>query len=185
MINEYIETMLEYNIKANVISRKIKREDIHKLISETLLVREQISFNIVVDAGSGNGILGIPLSITEPGKKIFMVEPEKKKYEFLIHAVEKLNLNNIEAEKATIINFFKTFKIQDSTLVARGFPDNSMLVKLLEKNLVKELILITSENKIKKIEKDIEMFEQKIYNIPSRDYIKIIKMKNVSRETLR
>ena len=183
MINEYIETMLEYNIKANVISRKIKKEDIDKLIDETILVREKISTKTIIDAGSGNGILGIPLSIMNPGIKIFLVEPEKKKYEFLVYAVNKLKLKNIEVIKATILTFYKTFKFKKTTLVARGFPDNIMLVKLLEKNLTNELILITSVNKIKKMKKDIEKFEQKIYNIPFRDYIKIIKMRNVSRET--
>lgn len=185
MIKKYIELMLEYNLKVNIISRKTDKDQVTKLIEETLLLKEFISGEIVVDAGSGNGILGIPISITDPEKKIFLVESQKKKYDFLEYITESLSLENLNTEKITIVSFFNTFKKSNISLIARGFPDNIMLVKLLEKNLVNELLLITSVNKIKKMKKDIVKFEQKIYNIPSRDYLKIIRMRNVSRETLR
>lgn len=185
MIKKYVELMLEYNLKINIISRKADKDQVTKLIEETLLLKKLISEKIVIDAGSGNGILGIPISITEPKKKIFLVEPQKKKYDFLKYITALLHLENIKTEKDTILSFINTLEKSNISLIARGFPDNIMLVKILEENHVNELLLITSVDKIKKMKKDIEKFEQKIYNIPSRDYIKIIRMRNVSRETLR
>lgn len=185
IIKKYIELMLEYNLKTNIISRKAGNDQVKKLIEETLLLNEFISGNIIIDAGSGNGILGIPISITEPKKKILLVEPKKKKKDFLEYIAATLQLENTKVENVSIISFFNTYKKSGVSLIARGFPDNIMLVKFLEKNCINELLLITSVNKIKKMKKDIEKFEQKIYNIPSRNYIKIIKIRNVSRETLR
>ena len=138
-----------------------------------------------MDAGSGNGILGIPVAVLNPDKTIFLIEPRKKKAEFLIYAVRKMMLSNVGIVRSNIEDFFKTRKKSSVTLLARGFPDNTRLSSYVGKKLASELILITSEDKIKKMQKGIEKLAQKTYNVPFRDNLKIIHITDVSRETQR
>lgn len=166
-----------------MISRAITDEQLYSLISETILLKKYISGNIIVDVGSGNGILGIPIAILSIEKEIIMVEPRKKKSEFLFYAVKELDLKNATVVRSGIEEFVKVAKNKRFTLVGRGFPDNDKLLLYLKKRVVRELLLITSLSKIKKTEKRIEMLEQKIYNVPFRDNLKIIHIKDVSRET--
>lgn len=179
----FISILKEYSKKVNIISRGISDDQLNKLIQESLLLEKYISGEVVVDAGSGNGILGIPIAIINPEKEIVLVEPRKKKSEFLKYAVTELGLNNTRVIRSGIEKFVKDAIKERVTVVARGFPDNVKLVSYVNKGVAKELLLITSPDKIKKMAKGIEKSRQKIYNVPFRDNLKIIHIRNVSRET--
>jgi 16S rRNA (guanine(527)-N(7))-methyltransferase RsmG len=50
--------------------------------------------SVVVDIGSGNGFPGIILAIL--GFEVLLLEPRRKRYLFLRHAVKELNISNCE-----------------------------------------------------------------------------------------
>ena len=182
-IRSFISILKEYSKKINIISKGITGDQINALIEETILLEKNISQNTIVDAGSGNGILGIPIAILNPDKRIILVEPRKKKSEFLSYTVSELNLKNTKVVRSGIEEFLKGRKKRKFTLIARGFPDNIKLTNYVKKKIVKELLLITSLDKIKKMPKGIEKLRQNIYNVPFRDNLKIMHIANVSRET--
>lgn len=182
-IRSFISILKEYSKKINIISKGITGDQINALIEETILLEKNISENTIVDAGSGNGILGIPIAILNPDKRIILVEPRKKKSEFLSYTVSELNLKNTKVVRSGIEEFLKGRKKRKFTLIARGFPDNIKLTNYVKKKIVKELLLITSLDKIKKMPKGIEKLRQNIYNVPFRDNLKIMHIANVSRET--
>ncbi len=183
-ILKYIDFLFEENEKYNLVSRKMLKEEFFGLVEETILLSSYLKGKWIVDAGSGNGLLGISLSILFPEKQVYLVESKPKKANFLKIAAFKLGLRNIEVFSFSITEFFQKKRgWGPGVLVARGFPENLMLVSFLLKRFVGQVVIITSYNKIKKIEKDLENLKQKIYNIPSRDNLKILKMENVSRET--
>jgi len=182
-IEHYAGILKAYSEKVNVISKNITIDQIKTLINETILLEKYISRNEIVDVGSGNGILGIPIAIINPSKKIVLIEPRKKKIEFLLFAKKELHMDNVVVVKSGIEEFVKKRKKIIPTIIARGFPDNEKLVLYIKKEIAEELLLLTSESKIKKIIKKIEKLDQNIYNVPYRDNLKIIHLSNVSRET--
>lgn len=181
-IREYMLILKEYSRKINIISKKITNEQLRDLVNESIILDEHITGTHIVDAGSGNGILGFPVAFLHPEKLIYLVEPRKKKSEFLKYTANKLKVSNVEVFREGIEDFTKKKEVKFS-IIARGFPDNSKLISYLKKGVVDEVVLITSLDKIKKIEKGIVKYEQKIYNVPFRDKLKIIHITNVSRET--
>ena len=184
LIDRYVGLLFEENEKYNLVSRRMTEGEFLGLIDESLLLGSYVSGDKVVDAGSGNGLLGIVLAIMFPDKRVFLVEPKQKKANFLRKVVNELKLVNAEVFGFSVTEFFQKKSLWGHpVLVARGFPDNSMLVSFLMKGYVDWVLVITSVNKIKKIEKQLEKLKQKIYNILSRDNLKILKMENVSRET--
>jgi len=183
LLREYKKVLKEYSRNVNVISKKITASQLDDLLRESVLVEKMIRENSVVDAGSGNGLLGIPVAVLNPQKRVYLVEPRKKKSEFLVFLKEELKINNIEIIRADIGWFIKNKNIHNAAITARGFPDNEKLISYVKKRVVRAVFLITSMNKIKKIKKGIEKVEQKIYNIPFRDNLKIVSIINVSRET--
>ena len=182
-INIFVSILKEYSKKINIVSKGISVDQLNTLIRETMLLEKYISGEVIIDAGSGNGILGIPIAIENPKKKIVLVEPRKKKSEFLNYAIEELRLRNTKVVRSGIEEFVKDVEKGKSTMVGRGFPDNIKLASYVKNGIIKELLLITSQGKIKKMEKGIEKLRQKIYNVPFRDNLKIIHITNVSRET--
>ncbi len=182
-VEHYIGELKTYSKKINVISKNITIEQIRTLIDETMMLEKYILENEIIDVGSGNGILGIPIAIINPLKRVILVEPRKKKSEFLMYISKELKMNNLVVKKSGIEEFVKNRKVKLQTMVARGFPNNDKLVFYVENGIAKELLLITSISKIKKRGKKIEKLIQNIYNVPFRDNLKIIHTRNVSRET--
>ncbi len=172
----YVKVLLDYNVNVNLISRKITPEGLGALLNETLIVQENLSFDFVVDAGSGNGILGIPTAILNESKKIVLVEPRQKKAQFLIHAVNLLGLKNVEVKGISIEEYLKSTSRKNLSLIARGFPELSVFSLYLKKYWISEAVIITSENKIKNNSKDLESLSKRIYNVPLRNELKILKI---------
>lgn len=183
LIEKYMVYLLECNKKINLISRKVSKSTLLRLISETVFLGKLINGSTVIDAGSGNGILGIPLSIMFGEKKFVLCERKEKKAAFLKEAKENLSLSNVYVCSEDVVDYLKKGKLENTSLIARGFPDIEMLIVLFYKKIVNEVLIITSAVKIKKNKKNVENTDQKIYNIPCRNYLKILKMENVSRET--
>lgn len=187
MLEKYLDFLWEYNRKVNVISRRMTRESFKILVKETLCLNQLIKGSPILDAGSGNGLLGVPLAIVNPDKRVVLIESKVKKYNFLSRLKSHLGLSNITIRHMDISFYFGTRKHHDpgATLVARGFPKPDMLISCLAKGCVGALFLITSKKKMTKFKKSMERMHQKTYNIPFRDHIVISRMENVSRETKR
>lgn len=179
----YVDFLLAYNEKVNLISKKSTRETIHVLIAESLMLREYLSTPLIVDAGSGGGLLGIPLALSFPEKRVVLVESIQKKARFLNLAIEKLALKNATVWGGSIQEFLQQQKKISGTVVSRGFPNIEVLADFVIKKTIKELILITAPQKINKIQNTVANIRQNSYNIPSRNNLIIFKMENVSRET--
>jgi 16S rRNA (guanine(527)-N(7))-methyltransferase RsmG len=182
-LEAYVSFLLEYNQKVNLISRKITRLSLFKLIGETIYLNTLISKKKVIDAGSGNGLLGIPIAILTPEKKVVLVESKRKKIEFLKAIKLKNSLDNIFIFEGDVKAYFKGLKPENAVLVARGFPRLDILTNFVSSGKINEIMIITSKRKIIKMKKGMETVVQKIYNIPHKDNIIVFKMENVSRET--
>lgn len=183
----YVDILWEFNEKINLVSRQISPEGLGQLLNETLFLNGFISEgnDTVVDAGSGNGILGIPIAVVNKNKNIVLVETRKKKIAFLEELKNRMDLQNVEVAGESIEEYLKKNKKRRRTLIARGFPDPGVFCGFVEKGYIDEAVLITSENKIKKNEKRLESVKKKIYNVSLRTYLKILKLEKKSREEKR
>jgi 16S rRNA (guanine(527)-N(7))-methyltransferase RsmG len=179
----FIDFLLAYNQKVNLVSRRSTRETLMALIHETLLLQDHVSAPLVIDAGSGGGLLGIPLAISLPAKKFILVESIHKKVVFLQEALNHLGLDNARVWEGPVQEFMHRHDKFESTVIARGFPKIEALAEYVYKKKVRELLLISSVDKIKKIQNKVANIRQTRYNIPSRDNLIIYKLENVSRET--
>lgn len=181
----YIDFLFAYNQKVNLVSRQMSRAQFEILLSESLLVADMVTADLVVDVGSGNGLLGIPLAISLPRKRIVLVETVKKKGAFLKEAVDHLELDNVILDNRPIQEYMQGTSSSRICLVSRGFPRNDLLYLYLCRKKISELVLITSVEKFGKVQEKMENVKQSLYNIPWRSNLKIIKWEYVSRETLK
>lgn len=182
-LEKYISFLFEHNRKINLISRKMTHDQINRIIDESNRLAEMVSGTRVVDAGSGNGLLGIPFAIRYPERKVILLESIGKKAAFLQNAASFLQLPNLTALNCRLEDFKFRWAKKETSLVARGFPSLESLVGVLQREKIKEIVVITALSKIENLQFPLEKVSRTIYNIPFRDVIKILKMENVSRET--
>lgn len=182
-IEQYIQLLWEENRKINLVSKKMTHDALCILIRESLILGKRIKANGVIDAGSGNGIVGIPLALTFPHREFILVEPTKKKAIFLNQTVKDMRMTNVIVKNLSIQEFMHG-KQNPKAIVARGFPRLDILESYFLKGRINQLLAITSIGKLKKTGDPLEFKNRQIYNIPYRDNLILCVWDHVSRETI-
>lgn len=177
---QYVLLLLEYNQQCNIMSRQMTPSTLSQLLNESLILNQYLSRDrqMIIDAGSGNGLLGIPLALKNKNIPVILVEPQKKKSHFLVQTREKMQLTGVDIQEISIEEYLKKQKIKkrNTCLISRGFPRLDALVNFVKNQAVTEAVIITSENIIKKNREHMDSLEQKIYNLPLRDHLKILRI---------
>ena len=125
-LEAYINVLLDWNEKINLVSRTVSRETVREHVVHSLL---PIPISLIekhqtwIDSGTGGGLPGIPLALCEPEKFWFLNDNVRKKLRAVDGIVEALDLENVqtiaksislvELEKGTGILTKHAFKIPD------------------------------------------------------------------------
>ena len=86
----------------------------------------------IVDLGSGGGFPGVPIAITNPQKKVYLVERRQAKAAFLLNTINQLELQNTK-----VINIdsreLKAHELgEDLDVVVRAFGSPKNTIKATE-----------------------------------------------------
>lgn len=97
ILNSYLDQLLWWNNRVNLISRNVSRETVQKHLKHSLLLSQFDSFksaHTIIDAGTGGGLPGIPLAITHPNKDFILNDIVSKKCLAVKQIAQKLGLKN-------------------------------------------------------------------------------------------
>lgn len=183
LLDLYLQELKERNSQLNLYSRKTDESALAVLLAETGLLFDRIGPGRLIDVGSGNGLLGIPMSICLPERRVVLVESRAKKAAALFEIKSALDLRNLRVFHGSLDEFMARDREKSDWLLARGFPRIGALLDWVKKNAVAGLTLITAKNKIEFALQGLENLEKKVYNIPWRENLIVAKITFVSRET--
>ncbi len=93
---------------------------------DSLSVAPFVRGTSLLDVGSGAGLPGIPLAIAYPDWSVVLLESRSKRTQFLVHAVNALDLENVEIVHQRAERYRPQRKFD--TLVARAFGPLPKLV---------------------------------------------------------
>lgn len=140
-LNAYLEQLIWWNRRLNLVSRDVSRETIWEHIRHSLLLAQFDTFksaSIVVDAGTGGGLPGIPLAITHPEKHFVLNDLVTKKCLAMKQMVQKIGLQNIGIVDGSIEEFTHderflliskhAFKIDDLYRMTASLPWSEMVL---------------------------------------------------------
>lgn len=153
-IEKYIELLLQWNKKINLVSIKNKEELINRHILDSLQLVEYIDDNeVVFDIGSGAGFPGLLLSYAGI-KRVNLVEKIRKKTNFLTLAAS-LSTNSVMIHNIAV----EDIKIDKCDIItARGFAGLDKLLSLTESIAQKNTryVLLKGKNIEEEIKKALE-----------------------------
>lgn len=92
--------LTEWNTRFNLTAIRDPAEMLRKHLLDSLSVRSYIRGRTVADVGSGAGFPGLPLAVANPERRFTLIESTGKKAGFIQHAVEQLQLTNVEVVNA-------------------------------------------------------------------------------------
>lgn len=160
-LKKYWGLLLTWQKSVNLISPKTIENgwERHILDSAQLYFLISSQQDSLMDVGSGGGLPGIVMAILNkalkgPLKKIVLVESDMKKALFLKECVRQLDLNiEVQRDRIEHIDFIP------DVLTARAFAALNALLKLVQKNVSRETILLLPKGK--NVDEEIKMLEEK------------------------
>jgi len=98
LLKEYVESLLEWNTKINLISRK-DTENVwtQQILASTsfLFTFELEPYSSVIDIGTGGGLPGIPIAILRPDLRFVLIDSIRKKINAVQNIINSLGLKNV------------------------------------------------------------------------------------------
>ena len=162
-IEKYIELAIEFNKTHNIFVRRDKEEILDKDIFDCSPLIKIIEPNkSIVDLGSGGGLPGVLLSITNPKNQITLIESSHKKCYFLKTLIHNLELTNTKVINTTLTekNDIGVFDV----ITARAFAPIEKIIRLTKNNTHKQSIYYLLKGKYKKTIDELKVINQKKYN---------------------
>lgn len=125
-LERYLDLLLEWNQKINLVSRAVSRETLREHVVHSLIPSASgmlSGHQKWIDTGTGGGLPGIPLAICEKDKEWILNDNVKKKMMVVSDIIQRLGLENAEvaAKSLSLLDFEKgtgivtkhAFKIDD------------------------------------------------------------------------
>ena len=134
LLEKYQNLTLEMNKVMNLTGNDTPEEFATKNVLDSLLLVKYLNFDIkgknIVDIGSGAGLPGIPLAIYFPETKFYLLEPIKKRCNFLNKVVEELSLKNVVVINGRAEELVKEKRSFFDVATARAVSSLNILLEL-------------------------------------------------------
>ena len=117
----YVDLMQKWNRAFNLTAVRHRRERFSRHIFESRAGNPYIRGEQWADIGTGAGLPGVPLAITEPDKPFVLLDSNGKKTRFLLEVKRALGLSNIEVETTRVENWRPA--LHSDAVITRAFAD--------------------------------------------------------------
>jgi len=180
-IHKYIDLLLIFNKKYNLISKSTEKEIWNRHILDSAQIIKYIDFNkghILSDFGSGAGLPGVIISIanTNPNFHVKLYEKSPVKRDFLAD-IQKITQFDIEK------NVYDYESIKSDYVVCRAFKKLDLIFDISREKIKNphKLIILKGKNALndlKKLPKDKNYRYKTVDSVTDRDSKIIIATKN-------
>ena len=117
----FVDLMEKWNRAFNLTAVRPRSGLFSRHIFESLAVKPYIHGEQWADIGTGAGLPGVPLAITEPDKPFVLLDSNGKKTRFLSEVKRALGLSNIEVETTRVENWRPA--LHPDAVITRAFAD--------------------------------------------------------------
>jgi 16S rRNA (guanine527-N7)-methyltransferase len=97
---DFLVLMSRWNAVHNLTAIRDDDELIDRHLVESLAFKQYLRGERIADVGSGAGVPGIPLAITNPDRAFTLIESRGKRTSFLEHVRSELDLGNVRVAHA-------------------------------------------------------------------------------------
>lgn len=127
----YVELLLRWNERMCLTgARSASEVTMHHVLDSLHVLPLLRPGELVADVGSGAGFPGIPLAIAEPRCRFVLIEPRRKRANFLRHCTRELRLSHVEVEEARVQELYEKWKNAFDIVISRAFAELTTFVRI-------------------------------------------------------
>lgn len=127
---EYISLLERWNQTYNLTSVRDPEEMITRHILDSLALRPYLQGKTILDVGTGAGLPGIPLALTEPDREFYLLDSNGKKTRFVTQATVNLKLSNVKVIQSRVEKFKP--ELCFDTIISRAFSSIAEFLRLTQ-----------------------------------------------------
>lgn len=147
-LDEYVSLLYHWNRRIRLVGEKDPETFRRKHLGEVVAafgVLASVDWQLAIDIGSGNGLVAVPLALTNPTRHVIAMEPRQKKCAFLRMVRHELGLTNLEVA-ATRLETFVAPAGARMVWTARALEITpALLVSVLRRHPGDHLLLFSGE----------------------------------------
>lgn len=117
----YLELLAHWNRRYNLTAVRDPAAMVTRHLLDSLAVLPWSDGELMLDAGTGAGLPGIPLAIARPQSRFLLLDSAGKKIRFLNHVKRELALDNVEPVQARLESFLPARP--PDRIISRAFSD--------------------------------------------------------------
>ena len=127
---EYLETLLVWRRRTSLVATAEPIEVVHRHLADSLALAPFVPSNtIVADLGSGAGLPGVPLAIACTDSEVLLIEPRRKRVNFLQEVVRVAAVDNASVVPRRWQALAADQRGECEVIVARAFGPLSELLE--------------------------------------------------------
>ncbi len=178
MEERFKQILKRENEKYNLISRKSFEETFHFLWRLSVQIAEELKpFSSLVDIGSGAGFPGLAIKLIVPQARVLLVEPRRKRANFLQLAITELELRDIEVFRGDFFLFHKEFCNRSfDYLTCMGVRKKESFVREDCNNIKKGYCFITGEKEVERLlhHGKIKKYNSEVKKVSGKDNLFLV-----------
>jgi 16S rRNA (guanine527-N7)-methyltransferase len=122
----YLELLAKWNRTHNLTAIRDPQRAVSHHLLDSLAVLPQLPKGALADVGSGGGLPGIPIAITQPQRRVALNDSNQKKGAFLRQAVIELRLDNAEVHVGRAEEWRPLERF--AVVISRGFAELAQFI---------------------------------------------------------
>jgi 16S rRNA (guanine527-N7)-methyltransferase len=160
--NIYIDELLVWNKKTNLVGTHVRIEIITRHILDSLTVYDLLKQRngSILDIGAGAGFPSLPLAIVDRRFPITAVERRRKRAAFLENMGTLLHLENFRVIQGDVNELGSRFDI----ILARAVGELQALYTIAKRVMKERAVIIAFKGKITEINKEMKRLQEKVRN---------------------
>jgi len=123
----YLELLLRWNQVFNLTAIRDPHDMVWLHILDSLSITPYLHGARLIDVGTGAGLPGIPLALTQPDKAFVLVDSNGKKIRFLTQVILELGIQNVEVVHARCEEMQPTVKFD--SVISRAFSTIAVMLQ--------------------------------------------------------
>lgn len=174
---EYLKLLDKWNKAFNLTAIRDVEDMVNYHIMDSLAILPWVKGHYIIDVGTGAGLPGIPIALAMQQSKIFLLDSNVKKINFLEEVKRVLCLTNVEIVHMRVERFNPLIKFD--MVITRAFSDLKKMIATTSHLLVENGILLAMKGKVletelEDINKSCKIYEYNVPNIEAKRAVVLI-----------
>ena len=143
---DYVRLLAKWNRVYNLTAVREPGEMVTRHLLDSLVVRPFLQGERILDVGTGAGLPGIPLALTEPQRRFVLLDSNSKKTRFVQQAVLELGLDNVQVAQARVEAFQSEAPFD--AVISRAFASLADMVRLAARHCAQDGVLLAMKGTV-------------------------------------